>query len=134
MSEVMSTGTLTPVQMELLLGAMVYSNQYAYLNQDDELSFDDFLDNLFRKSSLRSVAESFKRLKGDELNLVKVSSDLQLPTDTSEWERLVVFFQARNSLVYHRLVEMFYCGDSKKQDSFERMGMLYLFVRNCKNV
>ena len=79
---------------------------------------------------MRKVVSTFTSLNSKSLNLFKVSGELQLVQNYSDYERLNVFFMVRNPLVYHRIVELLYCGLENDSADFSSFGMIHSRARN----
>ena len=81
-----------------------------YFTFKNPLYNDNALEKKFREDNLRSVIQTFTSMNSTDLNMFKVCGELKLVQNYSDNERLVVFCMARNPLIYHRLVELLYCG------------------------
>ena len=96
----------------------------------DEVIADEQLDASFREELTRKVVSTFTSLNSKSLNIFKESGELSLVQNYSEYERLTVFFMARNPLVYHRIVELLYCGQDNDSANFTSFGMIHSRAHN----
>ena len=74
---------------------------------------------------MRKVVSTFTSMNSKSLNMFKASGELQLVQNYSDYERLNVFFMVRNPLVYHRIVELLYCGLENDSADFSSFGMIH---------